>query len=334
MSAPRHFTRRFLLSAGIAATGAGALGGRGVLAATEDFRTWLQGLRRDALAEGVRAQTLDAALRGIAPIDRVLELDRKQPEFTLTFDQYQARVVNDARVLKGRDLLTENAAILAQVSQKFGVPQRFIVALWGIETDYGRITGNFNVVQALATLAYDGRRAAFFRKELINALKIMDREGIAPGQMLGSWAGAMGQSQFMPSSFLSYAVDIDGDGRRDIWTSRPDVFGSIANYLARSGWKGAESWGVRIVPPNGFAPSDADLKVQRSPVEWERLGFVRLDGGVPAHQPEASARLLFPGGPDGPAYLAFNNFDVILRWNRSNYFAVAVGTLADRLAQG
>lgn len=323
-------TRRLFLSLGISAIAISAFW-RSAHAANKDFTVWLQGLRQEALADGIRAQTLNAALANIVPLDKVLELDRKQPEFTLTFEQYQTRVVNEARIQKGRELLREHEALLQRVSTQFDVPQQYIVALWGIETDFGRLTGGYSVIQALATLAYDGRRSSFFRKELLNALKILDQENIRPAQMLGSWAGAMGQSQFMPSSFLNYAVDFDGDGRRDIWASRSDVFASIANYLNKVGWRRQEGWGVRIAPPQGYVATDEDLKSERSPAEWEQRGFVRLDGIVSSHAPEQRAQLVFPGGPEGPAYLTFPNFKVILRWNRSNYFAVAVGSLADRL---
>ncbi|MCW5731475.1 MAG: lytic murein transglycosylase [Alphaproteobacteria bacterium] len=328
------FSRRFFLSLALAGLGGGLARSRAAQAASTDFQTWLTELRKDAAQAGIRRATLDAALQGVQPIERVLELDRRQPEFTMTFDQYQARVVNQARIDRGRVLLRENEELLNRVSARYGVPPRFIVSLWGIETDYGRITGNFKIVGALATLAYDGRRAAFFRKELIDALKILDRGDIAPDQMLGSWAGAMGQSQFMPSSYLAYAVDFDGDGRRDIWSSRPDVFGSIANYLAKVGWRGSENWGVRVVPPPNFDAVSFDQKQERPPAEWERLGFVRMDGQVSAHAPEQVASIILPGGADGPAYMTFGNYKVIMRWNRSNYFAVAVGTLADRIQRG
>lgn len=323
----RHFLQIALAAAGFAATGR-------AWSASTDFQSWLAEFRKDAAQAGVRPATLDAAFRGVQPVERVLELDRRQPEFTMTFDQYQERVVNQGRIERGRALLRENEELLNRVSARFGVPPRFVVSLWGIETDYGRVTGTFKIVAALATLAYDGRRAAFFRKELIDALKILDRGDIAPDQMLGSWAGAMGQSQFMPSSYLAYAVDFDGDGRRDIWGSRPDVFGSIANYLAKVGWRGSENWGVRVVPPPGFDAASFDQKQERSPAEWERQGFVRMDGEVSARAREQAASIILPGGPDGPAYMTFNNYKVIMRWNRSNYFAVAVGTLADRIARG
>ena len=307
-----------------------ALAGLPARAATGPFDDWLKGLRADARNEGIRAPTLDAALQGVSPIARVLELDRKQPETTLTFDQYIERVVPQSRVDRARERYTQRRPLLDEVSQRYGVPGRFIVALWGIESDFGQQTGGFSVVAALATLAYDGRRAAFFRRELLDALKILDRGDITPAAMKGSWAGAMGQSQFMPSSFLRYAVDFNGDGRRDIWSDGPDLFASIANYLQSVGWHAGETWGRAVVVPPGFDARQAGLERLRPMVEWAALGVRRADG-LPIDSNDPPAALLFPGGDTGPGYLVHDNFRVILRWNRSNYFATAVGLLADRI---
>ena len=219
------------------------------------FAEWVAGFRADARAAGIRDSTLDRALAGVEPIPRVIELDRRQPEFTLSFREYMDRVVPPARVERGRQRLVEHRPLLDQISAKYGVQARFLVAFWGIETDFGRQTGGFPVIAALATLAYDGRRSAYFRKELIYALEIVDKGHVAPEKMIGSWAGAMGQTQFMPSSFRTFAVDHDGDGRIDLWNSRPDVFASAANYLKRSGWKGDETWGRPVKLPAGFDPS-------------------------------------------------------------------------------
>lgn len=296
------------------------------------FDVWLNGVRAEAAKRGLKPATIHSALDGIKEIPRVLELDRKQPEFTLTFQQYMSRVVNPKRVAKGRRLLEENAKLLAQVTAKHRVQPRFVVALWGIETDFGRLTGGFPVVPALATLAYDGRRSAYFRKELFNALKIIDEGSITADKMMGSWAGAMGQSQFMPSSFLLYAVDYNGDGRRDIWTTKADVFASAANYLASVGWKDDQTWGRKVSLPKGFDKSLIGLKVQKRLSEWEKLGVRRADGS-PLPTRDLMASLVQPGDSDGPTYAVYNNFRSILHWNRSNYFAIAVGTLADRIAQ-
>ncbi len=302
-------------------------------AGTESFSQWLEALRREAAAKGIGEATLRNALTDIKPIPRVVELDHKQPEFTLTFQQYQDRVVPAARVALGRKRLRENKSVLEAVGRAYGVQPRFIVALWGIETDFGRLTGGFNVIPALATLAYDGRRSAYFRKELLNALKILDQGHITPAAMKGSWAGAMGQSQFMPSSFLNFAVDHDGDGRKDIWKNKGDVFASAANYLSRSGWKGDQTWGRKVKLPSGFDPALADLKIRKKISAWQSLGIRRADGGdLPKR--DLMSSLVLPEGKGGSAFLVYDNYRAILKWNRSTYFAVAVGSLADRIGGG
>jgi membrane-bound lytic murein transglycosylase B len=315
--------------------GASVLALQGVSSAAElDFDSWLAGLRKEALERGLPPAAVERSLSGVAPIPRVLELARRQPETTLTFDEYITRVVNPARAETGRARLREHHEVLSRVSQQFGVQPRFILALWGIETDFGRITGNFSVIAALATLAYDGRRSAFFREELFNALKIVARGDISAQDMRGSWAGAMGQSQFMPSSYLSYAYDFDGDGRADIWNSRPDVFASAANYLSKVGWRGDETWGREVKVPPGLDRNLVDhTKVQKPLSEWQALGVRRADGGdLPPR--DLNASLIQPGGAEGPSFLIYNNYRVLLRWNRSLYFATAVGFLADRIGDG
>lgn len=298
-------------------------------AASEPFETWLKGVESEALEKGIRQATLDQAFADVQPIPRVIELDRKQPEFTLTFRDYLTRVVPRARIEKGQQKFLENRALLEEVGRKYGVQPRFIVALWGIETDFGRVTGGFPVVGALATLAYDGRRSKYFRGELMNALRILDEGHITAPAMVGSWAGAMGQSQFMPSSFVRFAQDYDGDGRRDIWTTTADVFASAANYLARSGWRDDQTWGRRVRLPKGFDTSLADLKIERPISAWQAMGVRRADGSdLPGR--DLAASIVLPASDDPTtAYMVYNNYKTILKWNRSNYFAVAVGTLAD-----
>jgi membrane-bound lytic murein transglycosylase B len=222
---------------------------------------------------------------------------------------------------------------LQQVLQRFRVQPRFVVALWGVESDFGRTMGSYSVPAALATLAYDGRRGAMFRAELIAALKILDQGNIRVDAMVGSWAGAMGQCQFMPTTFLSYAVDFDGDGRRDIWNDRADVLGSVANYISRLGWRGEEGWGREVVVPGDFDTSLAGLDSRRSTVEWNRLG-VRPVGATPFTGREPAASLVLPDGPGGTALLVYDNFRVIKKWNNSNYFAAAVGYIADSIDRG
>ena len=297
-----------------------------------DFAVWLEDLRAEALGQGISAATLDAALADVKPIPRVIELDRSQPESTLTFDQYMTRVVPNSRVAKGRERLKENAAALEAVQKAFGVQPRFIVALWGIETNFGEYTGGFSVIASLATLAHDGRRSAYFRGELLNALRILKEGHISPDAMVGSWAGAMGQSQFMPSSFVRFAIDFNGDGKRDIWTTKADVFGSAANYLAKSGWKGDQTWGRKVRLPEGFDVALASLKVSKPLADWQALGVRRANGRNLPIVANMAGSIVFPGGDGGPAFLVYDNFKTTLKWNRSTYFAMAVGHLADRIA--
>jgi membrane-bound lytic murein transglycosylase B len=296
----------------------------------EQFLTWRKEFVAEAEAKGIRSETLSASLDGVQLIPRVIELDRSQPEFTLTFDEYLSRVVPDSRIERARRLYAANRPLLEEIGKKFGVQPRFIVALWGIESDFGRLTGGFAVVPALVTLAFDGRRSKYFRGELLNALRIIDAGHITVDKMKGSWAGAMGQSQFMPSSFLNFARDYDGDGRKDIWTTLPDVFASTANYLSQSGWRASENSARRVALPNGFDASMEGLKRSKTVNEWQSLGVRKPDGGnLPSADIPGS--LLRPAGADGPVYLVYNNYRAILKWNRSHYFAVAVSHLADSI---
>ena len=298
------------------------------------FQKWLTNLRVEASGKGISQTVLDEALTGIQPIPRIIELDRRQPEFTLTFEQYLDRVVPQSRIKKGRMKYRENRNLLKEIGDNFGVQPRFIVALWGIETDFGRVTGGFKVIPALATLAYDGRRSSYFRGELLSALQILNEGHIAPKDMFGSWAGAMGQSQFMPSSFLTYAVDYNGDGRRDIWTTPADVFASAANYLAKSGWRADQTWGRRVNLPSDFKIALAKLNVRKLIGDWQALGVRRLDGSdLPLRQ--LSASIVLPEkGTMSRAYLVYSNYRTTLRWNRSTYFALAVGLLSDGIGAG
>jgi peptidoglycan lytic transglycosylase B len=294
----------------------------------ENFANFLQGVRRDALGQGISAATVDRALSGVAYLPKVIELDRRQPEITLTFQEYIDRVVTQARRKAGRQALEENRALLEQVAAKYGVEPRFIVALWGVESDYGRRIGDFPEIGALATLAYDGRRSRFFREELLNAFAMVEKLNVDPGKMTGSWAGAMGQNQFMPSSFLAYAVSWRGDGPPDIWRNRADIFASIANYLVKVGWQRGQDWGVEVTPPPGLDSGLIGLSRKKSLGAWAALGLVQANGGALRDEPIA-ASLIEPGGVEGPALLVFDNFRVFLKWNNSSYFACAVGFLAD-----
>jgi membrane-bound lytic murein transglycosylase B len=242
-------------------------------------------------------------------------------------------VVTPQRKEDARRQLAENRALLDAIWRRYGVEPSIVVALWGLESDFGRLPGNFSTISALATLTYDGRRSAYFRSELMAALRILDHGYIRAEEMTGSWAGAMGGPQFMPSSYLEYAVDWDGDGRRDIWNSRGDVLASAANYIRGLGWRGGQSWGQDVLLPSGFNPGFAGLKSQRPTGEWSRMGVRAADAGpLPSHESEAA--LVLPEGADGPALLVYANFKAIMKWNPSTYFAVSVGYLSDSMARG
>lgn len=300
----------------------------------QPFDAWLADLRVEAEAAGIRAEILDAALTGLAPIERVVELDRSQPEHTLTVESYLARVVPQSRVDRGRRMLAEHGDLLARISTEYGVQARFIVAFWAIESDFGRNTGGFSVVQALATLAWDPRRSSFFRSELLAALRILNEGHIAPGDMKGSWAGAMGQTQFLPSVFLRSAVDFDGDGRKDVWGTTADALASAANHLRNLGWLGDQTWGRAVRLPDDFDRARAGLEVSMPIGEWQAAGVRRADGAdLPTRQLQSSI-VLPEQGTLSPAYLVYNNYRSILRWNRSTLFALGVGSLADRIGGG
>jgi membrane-bound lytic murein transglycosylase B len=323
---PFRLSRRALL--GAASLLAVPLGGRIAASAESDFSGFLAGVRRDASAQGIRATTIDVAFRNIQYLPHVIELDRKQPDRTMTFAEYVEKFVTPQRRDNARRELAENGALLDRVRQRFNVQPRFILSLWCFESDFGNIMGNYFVPASLATLAYDGRRASYFRPELLSALKILDQGHIRADSMLGSWAGAMGQCQFMPSTFLSYAVDFDGDGRRDIWTSRADVLGSIANYLSRLGWRGNEGWGRVVTVPGNFDTRVAGLDSRRPTAEWSRLGVRPVDA-APLTGREGDASLVLPDGIGGTALLVYDNFRATMKWNKSVKFAAAVGLLAD-----
>ena len=302
-------------------------------AETQPFPVWLDGVREEALAQGISPGTLDQAFAGLEPIARVIELDRRQLEGRITYQEYRDRLLSKDRIDQGRRFMREHEALLERVAADYGVQPRFIVALWGIETSYGARTGGYPVIAALATLAYDGRRADFFRRELLNALRIVDQGNIGVDAMFGSWAGAMGQSQFMPSSYVSNAIDYDGDGRRDIWNSLPDVFASIANYLARAGWNDRYTWGREVAVPATLDGGLDGLEVTRPLPDWQAIGVRRADGAaLPVVALDAS--LLRTDDGLGPAYLVYGNFRVLMAWNRSTYFGLTVGQLADLIEHG
>jgi membrane-bound lytic murein transglycosylase B len=317
-------TRRFLLASAIPAV----LTAQAFAAPGDSFASFLKGVRAEAQRDGIRPGTLDRAFAGVAPNQKVLDRDRHQPEFTLTWARYKALVISDKRITDGRQAVGANRALFQRVEQRYGVGPGVIAGIWGLESSFGTGTGDFRVVEALATLAWDGRRASFFRGELIAALKILDHGDVAPGAMTGSYAGAMGQPQFMPSSYLRYAVDFEGNGRRDIWTSKADVLASIANYLAQSGWRGGETWGQAVSVPAGLDAPGRDAKRPLS--DWARAGVRPLSGRWVASA-DTPAGLVEPDGAGGETFVVFGNFGAIRRYNPSDYYAIAVGLIGDQV---
>lgn len=298
-------------------------------AARMPFGEWLQGFRAEALNKGIDAAALDRGLANVSTIDRVLELDKRQPEFMLTLWRYLELYVPDARIEKGKALLQTHAKLLKEIENKYGVPARFLVAFWGVETDFGRNFGSFRMIDAVATLAYDARRADFFRSQLMSAMRLVAAGDVTP-ETMSSWAGAMGNMQFIPSTFEAYAVDYDGDGRRDLWNNLGDALASAANYLSSVGWERDYTWGREVKLPGTFDWSIASLGTKKPIAEWAKLGVRRADGSaLPNADLEAS--ILLPAGASGPAFMVYKNFRVIMRWNTSQLYAIAVGHLADRM---
>lgn len=303
---------------------------RPACANTENFRAWLQELRQEARAAGISEKTVRAALPDtLRPVERIVVLDRKQPENTKTFHDYFHDTITPQRVSDGRARWHANKRALVEIGAAYGVDPQYVVALWGIETNYGRNMGSYGVVESLATLAYDGRRSAFFRSELMKALQIIDSGDVSAQDMKGSWAGAMGQTQFMPSSFFKFAQDYDKDGRRDIWKTPDDVFASAANYLAVSGWKHGEPWGRRVKLPEDFDDSLVGLAEKHSLEFWHNKGVRLPDGSSVPFEGAFEASLVQPDGPGTPAFIVYDNYRVIMKWNKSTYFATGVGLLAD-----
>ena len=296
----------------------------------QGFNKWLVDFKKQARKQGISQATLNRAFKDVTLNRSVLQSDATQPEFTKTFFDYFNKAVSQYRVKNGQKFYKKHRRLLDQVTKKYGVPGRFIVAFWGMETNYGSYTGNIPIIESLATLAYDPRRSTFFTQQLLSALTILDRGHISLSQMKGSWAGAMGQSQFMPSNYLEYAVDGDGDGKINLWDSLPDVFYSSANFLSHLGWQKEENWGREVRLPKNFNFALADNRTQRDLNAWRKLGITLADSR-PLPSSDLKARLLLMTDYKGPAFLVYENFKVIKRWNNSNKYAVAVGHLADRI---
>jgi membrane-bound lytic murein transglycosylase B len=297
----------------------------------QPFDAWLEGLRADAVKAGISSGTVETSLAGLAPLDDVVERDRSQAEFTLDFRTYLTRVASESRIEEGKRVMDEHGELLRRVGTRYSTPPELLAAVWGVESNFGRRQGDYPVVQALATLAYDGRRGAMFRRELLHALRILDQGHITLDAMKGSWAGAMGQLQFMPSIFITYAKDGDGDGRKDIWGSAADALESAATFMS-SLWQPGLWWGRQVrVPPN-FNVSLAGTRRSRPLSAWQALG-VRMPDGTALPRANLQASLILPdAGAREPAFLVYQNFRALLRWNNSHFFALAVGHLADRIA--
>jgi len=301
------------------------------VAQVAEFPVWLEALRIEAIESGISATTVDAALADVAPVERIIELDRNQPEFKLDFWGYLDRVVSDTRIEQGRSHLETHRELLEDVESRFGIPPHVLVAAWGIESNFGRTQGSSPVISSLVTLAYDERRAAFFRAELLHALRIIDEGHIALEDMKGSWAGAMGQLQFMPSTFIDYARDGDGDGRKDIWNNPADAVESAANFMSSAGWQRGIIWGREIRLPAGFDTTLEGLETRKDLADWQSLGVRTISGGdLPTVTIQGS--VVLPGDGAEPAFMVYQNYRAIMRWNRSHLFAISVGHLADRIS--
>jgi len=307
----------------------------------QSFDEWLNGVRAEALTRGISEATLDRALTGLEPLEIVIQRDRSQAELVKTLDEYLKERLTRQTIVKAQQERAAHATLLKEISEKYGVPQGILIAVWGIESNFGRFSGVRPTIATLATLAYDPRRSTMFRAELFDALKILDSGDVEPAAMRGSWAGALGQPQFMPSSFLLYAQDYDGDGKRDIWQSQPDVFASIANYMTAHGWQKGQTWGREVKVPAAAREKIAESIPRRTegcyairnmttrvPLDrWRKLGVTRVDGG-PLPDADVQAGLVDVGER---TFLVYPNYDAILGYNCAHYYALTVSLLADRL---
>jgi membrane-bound lytic murein transglycosylase B len=308
------------------------------------FKQYVVKLKEEAVIKGYETALIDSAFAKVKFHQRAVKADRSQPENVETLDTYLPKRVPDWKVKKARAMYKKHLPLLTEIGRKYNVQPRFIVALWGLETNFGKIMGNYNVISALTTLAYEGRREVFFKKQLWAALTIIQQGHITVETMKGSWAGAMGQNQFMPTSFAAYAIDGDGDGKKDIWGNQADVFSSMANYLKKVGWNDELTWGRQVKLPPGFDLSlaipkntggrqnwlKAWSKTEKTLAQWQVLGIRRADGtNLP--KVDVKAALVFPDDENGRVYLAYNNYKSLMHWNLSYYFVSSVGHLSDRI---
>jgi membrane-bound lytic murein transglycosylase B len=305
------------------------------LNAKPTFEQYLTDIKLQSVNRGYTADFIEQVFSGVSYREKTVTADKNQPETKLTLDKYLATRVPDWKVKKAIDLMMQHEELLDQVEQQFGVQKRFIVALWGNESNFGNIMGKHSVINSLVTLAYEGRREALFKKQLFAALKILNQGHVELDEFVGSWAGAMGQSQFMPTSFLDYAIDFDNDGRKDIWNSKADVFASIANFLKSEGWSNQLTWGRQVTVPDNFDFSLAGLNLssKRLLADWQTLQVRRYDGTDLPDLP-IKGSLIAPDGGTGRIYLVYSNFHTLMKWNRSSYFGVSVSYLSDRIQKG
>ena len=295
----------------------------------DPFSVWLQALKEEASATGVSNQTIQKTFQQAQYLPRVIALDRAQPEFITPFLSYLEKRVDADKISQGRQMLLTHEDMLAKIEAQYGVPKETLIAFWGMETNYGGNKGNFGLPSSLMTLAYDGRRSTFFREQLINTMRIVDAGHNNVAGMRGSWAGAMGHMQFMPSTLLKYGVDADADGRINIWSSLNDAFASAANYLAQVGWRKDEATAIEVKLPANFDYQLAQLNSRKTSQEWQSLGVTTMDNSpLPTHE---NAAILLPQGYRGPAMMVFSNFDAVMDWNKSVNYALSVSYLAQQL---
>jgi membrane-bound lytic murein transglycosylase B len=331
----RWFAKLLACSVAVLATQVGLTGTVGLAASTEvdAYRTFVKDFWQIARKEGIPKQLYDQAFRGLTPDQEVVELNNRQPEAVMPASQYIAVHVTDARIATGREKLALYRSALETIEREYGVDPYVLLGIWGMETGFGRRMGKRNVIRSLSTLGYKGRREKFGRNQLLAALKILQAGDIEQQAMTGSWAGAMGQTQFIPTSYLAYAVDFTGDGRRDIWKTPLDALASTANYLRKTGWQHGRPWGYEVQLPAGFGANLGGHQEARTIAQWKNLGVTRVRG-LEFSRPQERAYLYVPAGLDGPAFLVLNNFDVVMRYNASEKYALAVNYLGDRIRGG
>lgn len=296
----------------------------------QSFNEWLAEFKNYAITKGINKHVFDEAFYGVTPDAEVVKADRSQPEFTRPIWEYLDVAVSKTRITNGNKKIQEHKTLLNEIEQKYNVDQETVIAIWGMESGYGSFTGNKNVIRSLATLAYEGRRSNFAKEQLIAALKILQNKDVAVKDMKGSWAGAMGQTQFIPTTYLALAVDFDGDGHRNIWTSIPDALASTANYLQTSGWQYKEIWGHEVRLPKNFDYSQTDISTKKLVAEWANRGVTLANGqAIPTPERKLQAAIILPAGANGPAFIVYRNFFAIMKYNNSTSYALAVTLLSD-----